>query len=84
MYALDGSGRDPLDDKFLSETDAGLKISTDEAKLQLGSTHFNLFRDTSGTNNINALTTANNLQINVGEEVLNDSMVEEFNAGNNN
>lgn len=84
MYALDGSGRDPLDDKFLSETDAGLKISTDEAKLQLGSTHFNLFRDTIGTNNINTLTTANDLQINVGEEVLNDSMVEEFNAGNNN
>lgn len=83
MYALDGSGKDPLDDKFLSETDAGLKISKDEAKLQLGSTYFNLFRD--NTENTNTLMTVNDLQINAGlQNTLNNSMIEEFDAGNGN
>lgn len=79
MYAFDGRTVNSEDNKFLSETDAGLKISTDEAKLQLGSTYFNLFRDTNSDNKHNTLMTANGLKINVGEEVSKAYVIEEVN-----
>ena len=84
MYALDSSGGSSTadNDKFLSETDAGLKISTNEAKLQLGSTKLNLFRDNS--NEVNTLSTVNSLNINVGKKVLAETKIEEYDAGNGN
>ena len=85
MYAADGTyidnnGKEDVD-KFLSQTDAGLKISTDEAKLQLGSTYFNLFRG-KDDEQINSLMTTTDLKINVGKENLNDYWIEEVNIGN--
>lgn len=78
MYALNGTGN-LNDNKFLFETDANLQISTDEAKLQLGSTYFNLFRDTNSNNKYNTLMTTNGLKINVGEEIPREHVIEEVN-----